>query len=47
MQNGGEPGQRSAVKLTYVSDDVPGIRRQPRGAGFSYVGPNGRAIPLP
>jgi DNA topoisomerase-1 len=44
MQKGGEPGQRPAVKLTYVSDDTPGIRRQRRGAGFSYVGRNGRAI---
>jgi DNA topoisomerase-1 len=30
--------------LRYVSDTTPGIRRRKRGKGFSYVGPDGRAI---
>ena len=30
--------------LTYVRDDAPGIRRVRRGAGFSYLWPNGRRI---
>jgi DNA topoisomerase I len=34
-----------AVGLHYVSDDEPGIRRQPRGRGFSYVRPDGTVVP--
>jgi hypothetical protein len=33
------------VGLRYVSDDDPGIRRQRRGRGFSYVRPDGRRVP--
>lgn len=33
--------------LRYVSDSRPGIRRVRRGKGFSYVAPNGEAIPDP
>jgi DNA topoisomerase I len=34
-----------AVGLRYVSDDEPGVRRQPRGRGFSYVRPDGTVVP--
>jgi DNA topoisomerase I len=34
-----------AVGLRYVSDDEPGIRRQRRGRGFSYVAPDGTVLP--
>jgi DNA topoisomerase I len=34
-----------AVGLRYVSDDEPGIRRQARGRGFSYVRPDGSVVP--
>jgi DNA topoisomerase I len=34
-----------AVGLRYVSDDEPGIRRQRRGRGFSYVDPDGTVLP--
>jgi DNA topoisomerase-1 len=30
--------------LRYVSDTSPGIRRIPKGAGFSYIVPHGKAI---
>lgn len=30
--------------LVYVSDDKPGIRRQKRGKGFRYLGPDGRSV---
>jgi DNA topoisomerase-1 len=30
--------------LRYVSDTMPGIRRKKAGTGFSYVGPDGKAI---
>lgn len=33
-----------AARLQYVSDDVPGIRRARRGKGFSYIGPDGKAL---
>ena len=33
-----------AAGLRYVSDAAPGIRRRRVGRGFSYVGPDGRAI---
>jgi DNA topoisomerase-1 len=33
-----------AAGLRYVTDDEPGIRRQKRGKGFSYVDPQGRAV---
>ncbi|UWR25894.1 DNA topoisomerase IB [Sulfitobacter sp. S223] len=32
------------VDLVYVRDDQPGIRRQRRGRGFSYVAPDGTTI---
>ena len=30
--------------LRYVSDESPGIRRQRRGRGFTYLGPDGRRV---
>ena len=33
-----------AAGLSYVSDDAPGIRRKPRGMGFSYHLPDGLLI---
>ncbi len=33
-----------AAGLRYVSDTMPGIRRKRFGAGFSYVGPDGKTI---
>lgn len=32
------------VKLEYVSDTLPGIRRKRRGGGFTYLGADGRPI---
>ena len=32
------------IGLRYVSDDMPGIRRQPRGRGCAYIDPHGRRI---
>lgn len=37
-----ESAQRAS--LSYVSDAAPGFRRRRSGRGFSYVGPNGRAV---
>jgi DNA topoisomerase I len=34
-----------AVGLVYVTDDEPGIQRQRRGRGFSYVRPDGSTVP--
>jgi DNA topoisomerase-1 len=36
-----------AVGLRYVNDDIPGIRRQRRGRGFSYVNVDGELIDDP
>lgn len=33
-----------APGLTYVSDALPGLRRQRRGKGFRYVDPRGRTV---
>ena len=33
-----------AAGLRYVTDDEPGIRRVPRGEGFTYVDPEGRKV---
>ena len=33
-----------AAGLRYVTDDEPGIRRQKRGKGFTYVDPQGRTV---
>ena len=33
-----------AAGLRYVTDDEPGIRRQKRGKGFTYLDPQGRTI---
>ena len=37
--------QRAMVRLRRVSSDGPGIGRQRRGRGFSYVGPDGAPVP--
>ncbi|PDQ22330.1 DNA topoisomerase [Mesorhizobium sanjuanii] len=42
-RNGGEASADRA-SLTYVSDAEPGIRRARTGKGFSYKGPNRRAV---
>jgi len=34
----------AAAGLRYVTDDMPGIRRQKRGTGFCYIDPDGRVI---
>lgn len=40
------PGDHAeAVDLVYVCDDEPGLRRVRRGRGFSYVRPDGSALP--
>src|SRR5919107_3064362 len=36
-----------AAGLRYVSDTMPGIRRKRAGSGFSYVGPDGKAVKDP
>jgi DNA topoisomerase I len=36
-----------AVGLRYVTDDVPGIRRQKRGGGVTYLSPEGEVISDP
>lgn len=33
-----------AAGLRYVTDDLPGIRRQKRGTGFTYLSPDGEVI---
>lgn len=33
-----------AAGLRYVSDEAPGIRRRKSGKGFSYIGPDGKAV---
>lgn len=33
-----------AAGLRYVSDEMPGIRREKRGSSFAYIGPDGRPI---
>lgn len=32
------------ARLSYVSDEAPGIRRRRKGRGFVYIGPNGKRI---
>jgi DNA topoisomerase-1 len=40
-----EPLQSAQLAgLQYVSDDTPGIQRKKTGSGFSYRGPDGRAV---
>ena len=34
----------AAAGLRYVTDDMPGIRRQKRGTGFTYIDADGRVI---
>ncbi|MDQ6689739.1 MAG: DNA topoisomerase IB [Gemmatimonadota bacterium] len=36
-----------AAGLRYVTDAMPGIRRQPHGRGFRYIDPEGRVIRAP
>jgi DNA topoisomerase-1 len=43
-KNGAQTSADQA-SLTYVSDAEPGIRRLKTGKGFSYKGPDGRAVP--
>jgi len=44
--NGADPARAAAdaAGLRYVSDAAPGIRRRRSGAGFAYLGPDGRRI---
>lgn len=37
-------GSAAAAGLVYVTDAMPGIRRQRHGRGFTYVGPDGEVI---
>src|SRR3954465_7143602 len=37
-------GSAAAAGLRYVTDAMPGIRRQRHGRGFTYVGPDGSVI---
>ena len=37
-------GSAAAAGLRYVTDAMPGIRRQRHGRGFTYTGPDGQAI---
>src|SRR5689334_726720 len=39
-----ERAHARAAGLVYVSDTEPGIRRQAKGTGFSYRGPNGKVV---
>ncbi len=43
MRNAPQP-RRTAARLVYVNSDEPGIRRQRRGTGFSYIGPAGKPV---
>ncbi|KIN70502.1 DNA topoisomerase [Sulfitobacter noctilucae] len=38
------PGDPIPGDLVYVTDDQPGIRRQKRGRGFTYIAPDGTTI---
>ncbi|CDX32520.1 DNA topoisomerase [Mesorhizobium sp. ORS 3359] len=40
----GNPSLAGSTSLNYVTDADPGIRRLRKGAGFSYLGPDGRAV---
>jgi DNA topoisomerase-1 len=37
-------GSAAAAGLVYVTDAMPGIRRQRHGRGFTYIGPDGEII---
>lgn len=37
-------GSAAAAGLRYVTDAMPGIRRQRHGRGFTYIGPDGEVI---
>lgn len=41
----GAQSSASHAALTYVNDAEPGIRRVKAGTGFTYKGPDGRAVP--
>jgi len=41
------PVAAERASLTYVSDDMPGIRRHRRGRGFFYILPNGERLTDP
>ncbi|AZO11744.1 MULTISPECIES: DNA topoisomerase IB [unclassified Mesorhizobium] len=43
-QKNGAQTSAERASLSYVSDADPGIRRLIKGKGFSYLGPNGRAV---
>lgn len=50
MTPSGTPEHVDAAKaagLRYVSDSMPGIRRQRRGKGFAYLAPDGRPVRAP
>ena len=38
------PAEPVPAGLVYVSDEKPGIRRERKGDGFVYRGPDGRLI---
>lgn len=40
----GAASDAAAVRLVYVCDDQPGLRRQRRGKGFIYLDPRGRRV---
>ena len=37
-------GSAAAAGLRYVTDAMPGIRRQRHGRGFTYIGPDGQVV---
>ena len=43
-QRNGAQNSAERASLSYVSDAEPGIRRLRKGKGFSYSGPDGRAV---
>lgn len=43
-ENADPQASAKAAGLRYVSDDMPGIRREKRGSGFAYYAPDGSEI---
>ena len=40
----GRRGSAKAVRLNYVTDSMPGIRRRRAGKGFAYATPDGKPL---